>query len=310
MAAAHEEIQLSWLRAFLAVHDTGSFTAAAGQVHRAQSRVSSQVAQLERHLGVQLFVRGRLPTCLTEAGTEFLPYAQAVLHEIEAGATAVNSRSGTIRGRVTVATYPGASALVLAPMIKRFCDQYPNARVDLRDVLGNEPATSVLHGDVDLAVRAADPPLKAHSLLLQPLFREPIMCLLPTDIARGRTSITPRIFADANVIMTGDASMTTGLYGRLLADSHVLPARETVVGQPTTVAALVDAGVGLGILPALAAHLLDTGGRVRALHVDAQGWTRDVVVLTHRSRRYPLVVRTFIEELLAEPIHQVLEPLQ
>lgn len=308
MAAAHEEIQLSWLRAFLAVHDRGSFTAAAGQVHRAQSRVSSQVAQLERHLGVQLFVRGRLPTCLTEAGTEFLPYAQAVLHEIEAGAAAVNSRSGTIRGRVTVATYPGASALVLAPMIKRFCDRYPNALVDLRDVVGNEPAASVLHGDVDLAVRAADPPLKAHSLLLRPLFREPILCLMPTDLARGRTSVTPHVFAGTNVIMTGMPTTAAGLYSSLLADSRVQPARETVVGQPTTVAALVDAGVGLGILPALAAQLLDTDGRVRALQVEAPGWTREVVVLTHRSRRYPQVVETFIDDLLAAPIHPVLEP--
>lgn len=310
MASTPEEIQLSWLRAFLAVYNTGSFTAAARYVHRAQSRVSGQIAQLEHHVGTQLFVRGRQPASLTEAGREFLPYVQAVLHDVEAGVAAVSSHEGAVRGRVTVATYPGASALVLAPLIKLFRERHPDAQVELRDALGFEPEVFVVHGDVDLAVRASEPAIAPHSLLVsRPLFREPIVCLLPADhpAAVGQ-SVTADVFADADVVMTGAVGIPGGHYSHLLSAADVRPATETVVGQPTTVAALVDAGLGVGILPALAARLLDTADRVSILPVAVSGWVRDVLILTNRARRYPPVVEAFIRELLAMPTHPALEP--
>lgn len=306
-----EELQLSWLRAFLAVYDTGSFTAAGKRVHRAQSRVSGQIAQLELHLGVQLFVRGRSGAVLTEAGRAFLPYAQAVLRQVEAGVAAVASRDGVPRGRVTVATYPGASARFLAPFIKVFCDRHPQAHVEVRDALGHDPEASVVHGDVDLAIRAEDPPTTAprSSVDLRLLFREPIVCLLPAEHpAAAAASVTPAVFDGQNVIMTGPATNANGRYSRLLAESGARPERETVVGQPTTVTALVAAGAGLGVAPALAAKLLDTGGRVVSVPVGGPGWIRDVTVVTNRSRHYPPVVTAFMAELLAAPLPPELEP--
>lgn len=311
MQGAHEDIQISWLRAFLAVHNTGSFTAAARQVYRAQSRVSAQVAQLERQLGIELFVRGRIPTCLTEAGAQFLPYARAALHEIESGAAAVSAKGDTIRGRVTVASYPGASALVLAPLIKRFAEKYPEAHVNLRDLLGPDDATSVLHGDVDLALHALHRPLHERSLLSRPVFREPVVCLVPSSHELARVEcFEPKAFDGQRVIMTGEFVTSAGRYSALLASCGVCTREETVVGQPTTVAALAAAGMGLGILPALVAGLVDTAGRVRILPISAPGWSQDVAILTSRHRHYPPVVETFIQELLHSPLHAAVEPLQ
>lgn len=307
LPAAHEEIQLSWLRAFLAVQTTRSFTAAARHVHRTQSRVSAQIAQLEHHLGVQLFVR-RLPTHLTDAGREFLPYAQAVLRDVEAGAAAVSSRGGIVRGRVSVASYPGASALVLAPLVKRFCDRHPEARVDLSDALVRDPTAAVVHSDVDLAIQETQPTPVKHNVRIRPLFAEPIMCIAVGDRAARHAHATPRTFTGETVIMTGDVGAGAGHYSALLASTGAQPAREIVVGQPTTVTAFVDAGLGIGILPALAAHLMESS-RVRILPIHAPGYSRDVAIISNPARQYPPVVTLFINELLDAPLHPSLTAL-
>ncbi|QOR71116.1 LysR family transcriptional regulator [Ruania alkalisoli] len=310
--SAHEQLQLSWLRAFLAVHNKGSFTAAAAHVHRAQSRVSGQIAQLERHLGAQLFIRDtRPPVRLTEAGQDFLPYAQAVLQEVEAGVSAVASRDGVVRGRVRVASFPGA-ALVLAPLIKQFTARHPNARVELIDALGHSAEHFVLHNDVDLAVRATEPVRIAQTNLLgiAPLFREPITCLLPNDHpCANAPRVPPSVFTGESVIMTGQPDHETGHFSALLTGCGVRPAEEIVVGQPTTVAAMACAGLGLGILPALAARLLDTQGRVRLASIDGSEWVRSIVVVTHRARQYPHVVAAFVDALKAcQPHPDLLQP--
>ena len=49
-------MELEWLRTYLAVLDSGGFSAAAEQVHRSQSRVSAHIAALERTLGVTLII--------------------------------------------------------------------------------------------------------------------------------------------------------------------------------------------------------------------------------------------------------------
>ena len=60
--------RLEWLTSFLAVVDFGGFAAGAEATYRSQPRVSTHVAQLERHLGVVLMDRHERPVRLTEAG--------------------------------------------------------------------------------------------------------------------------------------------------------------------------------------------------------------------------------------------------
>lgn len=65
------------IRAFLAVVEKGSFSAAAVQLGVTQPAVSAQIASLEASLGVQLFLRGR-ELALTPSGEAFLPYARRI----------------------------------------------------------------------------------------------------------------------------------------------------------------------------------------------------------------------------------------
>lgn len=69
------------LRQFLALVDTGSFTAAANQLHVAQPTLSAGIAELERALGTAVIVRERRALRLTEAGNRLLIHARAIERE-------------------------------------------------------------------------------------------------------------------------------------------------------------------------------------------------------------------------------------
>ena len=72
-------LTLRQLRAFDAVAETGSFTAAAARLHLTQSALSVLVRELEREMGVQLFDRHTRRVLLSEAGREFQPSVQRLL---------------------------------------------------------------------------------------------------------------------------------------------------------------------------------------------------------------------------------------
>lgn len=307
MPPSHEQIQIAWFRAFLAVHRTGSFTAAAAEVHRSQSRVSALVAQLERHLGTDLFVRGNVPIQLTDQGRELLPYAQSIVDRIEEAAAAVSVRTGIVRGRVSVRGYPGVTAFLLAPVIRHFQDKFPEAKVTLWEDDVTAPS-SISQGLVDFAVNPTGP-VNRPGIVSTPLFHEPIVCLVPADHpAAARTWVEPDFFVHETIIMIGDVAKDHSTTDDLLASSGVHPERRHVVGyQPTTVSALVSAGLGVGVLPMLAAKLLNTRGAVRLLRVRAPAFGRDVAVLSRRDRHYPPVAQEFLKAMLTASLPEGVE---
>ena len=86
------DLQLDWLKCFVAVVDAGSLSGAAAEVHRSQSAVSMQIKKLESAVGAQLLERGPRLLALTHEGQTLQGYARRML-EIEAEAQAALSRS-------------------------------------------------------------------------------------------------------------------------------------------------------------------------------------------------------------------------
>ena len=99
----NKNITLRQLRAFVAVAELGSFTAAAGRMHLTQSALSVLVRELERELGARLFDRHTRRVLMTEAGHELLPYATRVLAELEQAASSVAGLRDKRRGRLRLA---------------------------------------------------------------------------------------------------------------------------------------------------------------------------------------------------------------
>src|ERR687887_1370580 len=113
-------MEIRQLRAFVAIAETGTFTAGAGRVHVTQAAISMQIRQLEIELHAQLFVRAPRRVLLTEAGEKLLERAYAILREHDAAREELTALSGGKKGRLRVGS---ASAMVSADPLPRILRQ-------------------------------------------------------------------------------------------------------------------------------------------------------------------------------------------
>src|SRR5262245_31699506 len=117
------------LRAFLAVADQRSFTAAAISLNRTQSAISSQIRRLEDQLGLKLFTRTTTRVDLTAAGDGLIAYARRIL---SLGEEAVQRlRQHEIAGRVRLGVMDDYGTIVLPPILRTFCGAYPGIELQM-----------------------------------------------------------------------------------------------------------------------------------------------------------------------------------
>ncbi|MDQ3258108.1 MAG: LysR family transcriptional regulator, partial [Acidobacteriota bacterium] len=125
-------MEIRQLRAFAAIAETHTFTAAALRVHITQGAISMQIRQLEQEVGAPLFVRTPRRVVLTEAGEKLLERAQAILREHDAALAELAELAGAERGRVRVGS---ASAMIsgdsLPEILKRLRERHLYAEVSV-----------------------------------------------------------------------------------------------------------------------------------------------------------------------------------
>ena len=124
--------RLSAMQAFVRVVEAGSFSAVARETQTTQSRVSKQVAALERELGAQLLSRTTRSLALTEAGERYFAQARRLVAEIAEAESEVFQSEQELSGWLRVAASVGYVWLKFLPLFKRFLAAHPIVKIDLR----------------------------------------------------------------------------------------------------------------------------------------------------------------------------------
>lgn len=135
---------------FIAVAETGQFTAAAQRIGLSSSQVSRQIARLEERLQTRLFYRSTRKVALTEAGQTFLQHCQRLVDARDEAMRAISDLTGEPKGllRMTCAVAYGERFIV--PLVNTFMARHPQLRVDIE--LSNRPL-DLVHEGLDLAIR-------------------------------------------------------------------------------------------------------------------------------------------------------------
>jgi DNA-binding transcriptional LysR family regulator len=130
--------ELRQLRAFVAVAECSSFTAAAQQLHVAQQAVSQQIKALEKTLGVTLFRRTSRRVELTPEGAVFLADARRVLTNADRAVSRVQAAARGEAGAVRLA-YTLSTVYDTVPMVLAVLNQaLPQLKIDAREVFGGD----------------------------------------------------------------------------------------------------------------------------------------------------------------------------
>ncbi|MCQ4314356.1 LysR family transcriptional regulator [Pseudomonas stutzeri] len=163
-----QDLQIDWLKCFVAVVDAGSLSGAAPEVHRSQSAVSMQLKKLESALGCQLMVRGARQHQLTPEGQLLLGYARRLL-DLHAETQAA-FHGDELAGRIRLGVPDDYAARYLTPALKRFAPHHGAVEIELNCEQSTALIPRVERGDLDLALVSRDHP--RHGTLL---FHEPMV---------------------------------------------------------------------------------------------------------------------------------------
>ena len=185
------------LQAFVAVVETGSFTAAARRLNAAKSAVSRRVSALEERLGVQLLRRTTRVLNLTETGSSFYEHSARILADLEEAEAAVQQEHGELRGTLRIALPLSFGVRHMCKPIAAFAKQHPKVEFDL-DL--NDRRVDLIEEGVDLAIRIGH--LSDSSYIARRLFEmHTVVCASPHYLAVHGTPGTPEELADHDCLV-------------------------------------------------------------------------------------------------------------
>jgi DNA-binding transcriptional LysR family regulator len=167
MPMAQQDLQIDWLRAFVAVVDAGSLTAAAPLVHRSQSALSMQLKKLEDAAGTQLLARGPRHLALTPSGAELLRHARRLLALHEDTLAALHGPA--VSGRLSLGVPDDYAVPHLTPVLRSFASRHAAVEILLVCEQSTALIPKVGRGELDLAVVTRDRPQRGELLFREPL---------------------------------------------------------------------------------------------------------------------------------------------
>lgn len=303
-------LDLTWLRTWVEVVDVGGFARAAEQIHLSQPRVSAHIASLERELGCCLIERRIRPLTLTEEGKLLLPKARAVLAAADDLASARLAEQGELSGSVKVASFASASAEFLPQVFTKLKAAHPLVELGVLDGDVNVIEAALSEHRVSVAIRPLRPEPRIPGLSMRPLWREPFVALVPSGHRFAeQEEIRPEQLAKERVITIGnplaDSLLGYEAQAALSRNSQEVPLRtvlsgSTVSHQPTTLAAMVRAGHGIGVINYLAAVMIHREG-LEIRHISQLTAHRDVGVWWHSERPLSRAARAFIDLVIETP---------
>lgn len=250
---------LRQLRAFAAVAELGSFTAAAERLALTQSALSVLVRELERELSTRLFDRHTRRVLLTDTGRELLPHALRVLAEVENAVSGLRALRDKAGGRLRLAVPQLMAATLAARAVAAFHRRHPGVAIELHDTPTDQLVERVLSGAVELAL-GVEVPSEA-DIRRRPLLRDRHwLACPPTHPLAAREAVRWKDLKPWEFISpTRDF---VRWLEPLLAPRGLLPVPAHTVAYVSTALGLAAAGLGVTAVPTYGSALARAAGLV------------------------------------------------
>jgi DNA-binding transcriptional LysR family regulator len=247
-------MELRQIRSFLSIAETLHFGRTAELVHLSQPALSLQIRALEEEIGVRLFERNRRKTTLTAAGFAFREAAAAAVSQLDQAVRRATLAADGKLGLLSIGFISTAGTEIVPPVIRLFRNLNPEVQVSLRNILTTEQVRMLEARALDIGFLRL--PIGGHSQLeVVTVHREPFVLVVPSyhRLAKRRRVRLNEVAAQDFVMY--DRTYASGFHDLvfgMLRNAGVVPNICQTAGELPTLISLVDAGMGVSILPASA----------------------------------------------------------
>ena len=242
-------MEIRQLRAFVAIAESGTFTAGALRVHVTQAAISMQIRQLENEIGAKVFVRAPRHVILTEAGEQLLRRARHILREHDAALDEIAELAGAERGRLRIGS---ASAMVLTDqlpgILKDLRKQHPAAEIAVTSGTSEVLVDQILAGEVDVAFVSL--PVDVRGIKTERLSEDQLVAIASPrhKLAKQRT-ISAYTLAGERLILGERGGNTRRLIDQFFAQAGVTLRVAMELSRQQAIKRMVEEDMGVGIVP-------------------------------------------------------------
>ncbi len=274
----------------------GTIAAAATAMDLSPSAVSQQLNVLEREVGLPLLERAGRSVRPTDAGWLTVGHADRIAAALATAEAELASIRSVVMGDLRIAAFPTAARALMPEVMAALSRRYPALRLSLRDFEAAESLAALRLGEVDVAIVdeyedtdvLRDPATERHLVL-----REPVYLALGLDHRLAGAHVSLADLAEESWIMDAEHSHLFETIRRACRAAGFEPRIRSHCKDFGVIVALIEAGLGVGVLPGLA--LRDRAVRARVVPLEP-ALTRNVVaVIKPDQRLHPAVAMTLAE---------------
>ena len=229
-------MNLKHLQSFVRVAELGSFSKAARVLDIAQPALSRQVRQLETDLRETLLLRNGRGVSLTDAGRRLFDHGVQILQQVAQAREDMGAERGAAVGHVTIGLPPSIGRRLTRPLIERFRQHLPRARLTIVEGLSANIAEWIASGRADIGLLYN--PDAQRELELTPLLRERLCLVEPAPPRGKRTAPKPLPLREI------------GSYPLILPERHQ-PIRRLLQTQATLAGVKLDIAWEVSSVPAI-----------------------------------------------------------
>jgi DNA-binding transcriptional LysR family regulator len=242
-------MEIRQLKAFVAIADARTFTAAAQRTHYTQAALSMQIKQLEKEVGLPLFVRMPRRVVLTEAGERLLERAHLILREHDSALAELAELAGAERGRLRLGSASGTvSADALPAILKRLRKNHPRAEVSVTSGTSEELVKRIHAGELDMAFVSL--PVEVRSIETELLSQDQLVAIAsPRHPLAGQRVISAFALAGEKLILGERGGNTRRLIDEFFAEAGLRPKVAMELSRQAAIKNMVASDMGVGIVP-------------------------------------------------------------
>lgn len=247
--------------AFVKTVELGGLTKAAQALGYTQSSMSHILTNLETELGVTLLYRSRSGIKLTAAGERLLPKMQEILEKKQELMDLAASLNGSGHGCVRIGAFTSVSVNWLPGILKAFRADFPGVEIKMLSGDYHDIEQWLIRGEIDVGFIAMPGP---EGITCIPLKEDPLVVILPKGHPLADYDEVPIDLAAKEPIISLLAASSQDVR-RALGNAGIKPNIQYVTKDDYAIIAMVQAGLGISIMPQLL--LKPTAGDVVIKHL-------------------------------------------
>ncbi|MBK4733172.1 LysR family transcriptional regulator [Noviherbaspirillum pedocola] len=298
---------LTDLRLFIHIAESGSLTRAAERMHLSLGAASNRVKELESRFGMRLLYRENKGVQLSPAGEALLIHAQQFMQQLERMKSDMQQFSSGIKGHIRIFANTTAVTEFMPQVLGSFLARHPQVNVALEERLNADIVRGVAEGTADIGIAAG--PVQGQGLEIINFSTDRLVLVTPREHAlagSGRIAFADTL-AYAHVGLHEGSSLWHFL-SRIVSQSGQRLELRIRVRSFEAMCLMIEADVGIGILPQSAALRHSQTMGLALVELDDPWAVRERSIVVQSLDALPHYARELVEEIRAGQAPRAISP--